>query len=98
MNIDNKLDLLKQIKQVEAPPYLLTRIRQQAQNIVNTQAPANWKWAFTVTAALVLTLNTFLYFKITSNKNKTENITHKVELEQVINTMTLSTNNELYHE
>ena len=29
MNIDHKLDALKKIKQVEAPPFLLTRIKQQ---------------------------------------------------------------------
>lgn len=98
MNIDNKLDLLKQIKEVDAPPYLLTRIRQQMQNTGAAQAPIKWKWAFAFAAIFILALNISIFLKTSDNNNQSENGTKKAGLENVIKSMNLTTTNELYHE
>lgn len=93
MNIDNKLDLLKQIKEVDAPPFLLTRIRQQLQNLDNAEAPVKWKWAFALTSVAILVLNISIFFKTadTTYKNTTG-------IETVINSMNLATTNNIYNE
>ena len=98
MNIDNKLDLLKQIKEVDAPPYLLTRIRQQIQSAGAAQAPVKWKWAFAFAAIFILALNISIFLNATDNYNRSENVSKKAGLENVISTMNLTTTNELYHE
>jgi hypothetical protein len=93
MNIDNKLDLLKQIKEVDAPPFLLTRIRQRINNSGNAEAPVKWKWAFALTSIVIMMLNGTIFLKstVTSEKKTTG-------VENVINGMNLSTKNDLYNE
>ena len=98
MNIDNKLDLLKQIKEVDAPPYLLTRIRQQIESSGAAQAPVKWKWAFAFAAVFILAFNISILLQTTANNKQSENITKKAGLENVISTMNLTTTNDLYHE
>ncbi len=95
MNIDNKLDLLNKLKQVDAPAFLLTRIRQQINNLGNVEAPVTWKWAFALSSLLILALNISIFFK--SNDNASA-ISKTGGIENVINSMNLSTTNDLYHE
>ncbi len=93
MNIDNKLDLLKQIREVDAPPFLLTRIRQQIQNLDNEAAPVKWKWAFAFTSVAILVLNISIFFK-TANTIETKT----TGIKTVINSMNLASSNNIYHE
>ncbi len=91
MNIDNKLDALKKIKQVEAPPFLLTRIKQQIQNLGNAPAPVKWKWAFAASTIIILALN-FSIFLTRSGSDKNAGI------ETVVSSLHLSNTNALYNE
>lgn len=95
MNIDNKLDLLKQIKEVDAPPFLLTRIRQQIENLSNVEAPVKWKWAFAASAILILALNISVFFK---SADTTASTAKNSGIENVVNSMNLTTTNDLYNE
>ena len=54
MNIDNQINKLSEIQQVEAPAFLLTRIKQQIANTQNQSAPAKWKLAFVLGAIVLL--------------------------------------------
>jgi hypothetical protein len=93
MNIDNKLDVLKGIKKVDAPPFLLTRVKQQIHNLSSAEAPVKWKWAFALTSIIIMMLNVTIFLKsnVTLPK-KTSGV------ENVINGMNLSTKNDLYNE
>jgi hypothetical protein len=93
MDIDNKLDVLKNIKKVDAPPFLLTRVKQQIDNLSNVEVPIKWKWAFAMTAVIIMMLNMTIFLKssVTSEKETTG-------VENVINDMNLSTKNDLYNE
>lgn len=91
MNIDNQLDELKKIKQVDAPPFLLTRIRQQIHNLNNQEAPVQWKWAFAFTAVLILVLNLSAFLK--------QNHTDATQpISSIVTTLNLSNSNALYNE
>ncbi len=98
MNMDNKLNLLKQIKAVDAPPFLLTRIRQQIQNQEVEEAPVKWKWAFALTSVLILVLNISILIRSTNNTSNTTKVEQKAGIENVVNSMNLSTTNDVYHE
>ncbi len=91
MNIDNQINKLSEIQQVEAPAFLLTRIKQQIANTQNQSAPAKWKLAFVLGAIVLLVLNVSVFF----NFNKTQNSN---TIESVISSMSLNNNNQLYHE
>jgi hypothetical protein len=93
MSIDKKLDLLKQIKEVEAPPFLLTRIRHRINHPGNAEAPVKWKWAFALTSVVILALN--ISILLTSAASATKKNTG---VENVVNAMNLSTQNDLYNE
>ena len=95
MNIDNKLDLLKQIKEVDAPPFLLTRIRQQIANLNNVEAPVKWKWAFAASAILILALNVSIFFK---SDETTASSGKNTGIENVVKSMNLTNSNNLYNE
>lgn len=91
MNIENKLDALKKIKQVEAPPFLLTRIKQQIQNPGNAPAPVKWKWALAGSAIIILALNLSILFKGNGSQKNSD-------IESVVSSMHLSNTNALYNE
>lgn len=93
MNIDNKLDLLKQIQEVDAPPYLLTRIRQQLQNLDNIEAPVKWKWTFAFSSVVILALNLSVFFKQVDVSRE-----DNTGIETVVNSMNLVTTNNIYNE
>jgi hypothetical protein len=95
MNLNNNhnIDILSQIKTVEAPPFLLTRIKQQIQNLNKNTVPLKWKWAFASAAILILTLNLTFFFKSTTFANYKEN-----KIEKVFNNMELSAKIDLYNE
>lgn len=91
MNIDNKLDKLKNIRQVDAPPFLFTRIKERIDSIGNVPASTKWKLAFVLAALLILALNTGIVFQ-SSAREKKSNITN------VVSTMQLSPSNDFYHD
>jgi hypothetical protein len=93
MNIDKKLDLLKQIKAVEAPPFLLTRIHQQINNLGDAEAPVKWKWAFALTSFVILAFNFSILRSSSSSATK-----KNAGVENIVKTMNLSTQNDLYNE
>lgn len=98
MNIDNKLDELKRIKQVDAPPFLLTRIRQQIQNLGEVEAPVKWKWAFAATSVLILALNISILIKSSRNDVGQDSAANKATIENVISSLNLSSAIDFYHE
>jgi len=95
MNIDDKLNLLKQIKEVDAPPFLLTRIRQQIDNLANVEAPVKWKWAFAASAIFIMALNVSILFK---SNDTTVSAGKNAGIENVVKSMNLTSTNNLYNE
>ena len=91
MTIDKKLEALKKIQEVDAPPFLFSRIMQQVQTMDKAPAPAQWKWAFAATAFIILALNMSILFRTGSEENKTG-------IEAVVKSMNLSDSNDLYYE
>lgn len=91
MNIENRLDKLKGVQQVEAPPFLFTRIQQQIANLADVPAPVKWRVAFVTAAIVLIVLNTGILLK-SSSQQKAQVV------EQVVNSLQLSSSNDFYHE
>jgi len=87
--IDNELAILQKMIAVEAPPFLLTRIKQRIVNAASEEVPRIWKLQFAVVGVLVLVLNVSLFLKA-HRQSDSEGIWN------VVNGMNLSTNNSLY--
>jgi hypothetical protein len=90
MDIDKKLDLLKKIQKVDAPPFMLTRIMERIDSPITQQAPATWRFAFVTAAIFVLALNVSIFFRSSDKQNE--------GIAEVISSMELSTTNDLYNE
>jgi hypothetical protein len=93
MDIDNKLDLLKKIRKMDAPPFLFTRIKQQVNNLSSIEASIKWKWAFALGLLFILTCNLSVIFK--------SNIfieSKHASVKNLINDMNLSSKFDLYNE
>ncbi len=91
MDIDKKLELLNNIRQVDAPPFMLARIKERINTISNPVTPIQWKWAFGLSSLIMIVLNTAVFL----SEKKVEN---KGSFETLVSTMDMSTTNELYHE
>jgi len=91
MNIDDRLDKLKNITPVEAPPFLYTRVQQAINSLNNTAAPLRWRWTFAITAIFIVIINLTVI-------SRSSHITKNSDVEQVVNVMQLSSSNDLYHE
>lgn len=92
MNIDKKLEALQQIRDVDAPPFLITRIREKIQALQPDFINIKWKWTFAVLSVIVLTINVALVLKMTSRQN------NSAKVEDMITTLHISSSNQLYHE
>ncbi len=91
MNIDNKLEKLKKISRVDVPPFLFTRIKQSIDSINDAPVSVKWKFAFVASAIVLLALNIGMLSNFSKNKNEQG-------LEQVVNSMQLSSSNDFYYE
>jgi hypothetical protein len=91
MDIEKRLEQLKKIQKVDAPPFLLTRIMERIDSSAIEKAPATWRFAFVAATAVVLSLNVSILFNSSGKQNEKG-------IEEVINSMNLSTTNDLYHE
>ncbi len=91
MNIDQKLDLLKKIQKVDAPPFILTRIRQRLDSVEQMPASIAWKLAFGSGLLLVAALNVSILLLRFSN-------TDKSQIQEIVSTMDLSNQNDFYNE
>ncbi len=91
MDIDKKLELLKKIQKVDAPPFLLTRVVERINSYTIEKAPASWRLAFVAAAIVVLGLNGSVLFRSLEKQNENS-------IEEVISSMKLSNSNNLYNE
>lgn len=91
MNIDQKLDLLKKIQKVDAPPFMLTRIRQRLDAPEPSLAPTTWKVAFGTGLLLVAALNVSLFIFRSATADTTE-------IQNIVSTMDMSNHNDFYNE
>lgn len=90
MNIDAQLNGLRKIKPVEAPPFLLTRIKSRIDSLHKAPAPLQWTWSFAAATLVVLAVNTGIL--LTELDAPVEN-----NVADVVSAMQLATNNDLYH-
>jgi len=93
MELNKKLDVLQQIKEVDAPPFLYTRIQQQIQNLQQLEAPVKWKWAFACSTLLILLINISILVRSSAPVVK-----QNTGVENIVNSLGLSNTNDLYHE
>jgi len=91
MNIDEQLTQLKQIKAVDAPLLLLSKIKNNIAELKADEAPVVWKWSFAACALIVTCFNLFLFLEINRS-----NETAKVDI--LVSSLRLSDNNQLYNE
>lgn len=88
MNADDKLNEFKKIRKVEVPPFLHTRIRAQIDALA--EAPAHWAWSFAAASALLLLLNVGVLLT-TADRQEQDGAS-------LVQTMQLTTQNDLYHD
>jgi hypothetical protein len=91
MDIDKKLELLKKIQKVDAPPFMLTRIMEHIDSFTIEKAPTAWRLAFVGAAVVVLSLNVSIFLKSSDKQNESG-------IEGVISSMELSNTNDLYND
>ncbi|MGB8191882.1 MAG: hypothetical protein WCF67_08190 [Chitinophagaceae bacterium] len=91
MNINQKIDALKKIKPVEAPPFLFTRIEAKINAGIENSATPQWRLAITACFVLLLMANMYVVFSSRQRNNP-------AEIATVVSAMNLSNSNSLYDE
>lgn len=87
-NMDNNLDILNNIKKVEASPFLLNRIQQKIEAEKQNTISTKWVYAMAASVLILLSLNVFAIV------HKTE----KNEAKAIAKNMHLLTNDNFYNE
>lgn len=88
MQTEDKLDALKKVQKVEAPPFLWTRIQARLRQSDVERLPRSWQWAGALAFGMLLLLN----WRVIANAG---NPTPEATLAAGI---PLQTNNQLYDE
>lgn len=57
MQTEDKLDALKKVQKVEAPPFLWTRIQARIRQSDMERLPRSWQWAGALAFGILLLLN-----------------------------------------
>lgn len=83
--------LLQQIQEVDAPPFLLTRIHRRLQQAAESTAPARWQYAFLCTGVVLVLLHAVVLRQAWGNDTPQQAGTYLEE-------MHLSPDNHIYHE
>lgn len=83
------VELLSQIQQVEAPPFLFTRIQQKIKEAEENRLSPKWAWTLGIAVLLFMTLN-IAVFSLNSRENK-----HNYE-QEMAQSFQLLPNNTLY--
>ncbi len=78
--IDSRLDLLDQIQKVEAPLFLLTRIKQKINSAESVFFSPKLTWAFIVILILVLMLNATIMIKKMNEDRNAKSIVEAMHL------------------
>ena len=90
MNKDPNLDLLNNVKRMEAPPFLLTRVMAKIHSEVQRPVPASWKWAGGLAFVVLLALNTGVA--------QWQSQTVVTPVQSLVDNMALQPSNQLYDE
>lgn len=83
------LDYLDKIKNVEAPPFLFTRIQAKIENLKNNRLGKKTAWALGLSFLILICLNIGLIIKTQENAKDSS---------QYALSINLKTNNNLYNE
>jgi hypothetical protein len=86
----NQIALLKKVRQVEAPPFMLTRIEAKLRAIEAERLPVSWQWAGALTFMLLVLFNV--------SAMRTERTASPDATSQLVESLQLHPSNQLYHE
>lgn len=78
-----KFDLLKKVRKVDAPPFLLTRIQARIRRNEAERLPASWQWAGSLAFGLLLLLNALAIKQPAANGTESsESLVQNFQLDQ----------------
>ena len=80
MHMEDFLKPLESIKQVEASPYLFTRIQQRIQNKLDNRVPMKLVYSIAASFVILLSINVFTMLQQNHSKNKEANIAQAFQL------------------
>jgi hypothetical protein len=90
MNPEEAFELLKGIKKVDAPPFLLTRIKQGIANEQLTTVSNGWVVKMALGMLVVVAMNVGIVL------SQSQNSTEQSQSEVILEHMQMTTTNELY--
>ncbi|EOR95867.1 hypothetical protein ADIARSV_0929 [Arcticibacter svalbardensis MN12-7] len=91
MDIEERLNSLKNIQEVDVPPFLFTRIQQGIKDKKKKSVPMPWRWAFAASGLLILALNLSVFYNQVITKERTN-------ISTLASAMQMTNSNDLYNE
>jgi hypothetical protein len=90
MKPEEAFELLKEIKKVDAPPFMLTRIKQGIANYQLTTVSNGWVVKMAMGMLIIVAMNIGIVLSQSSNSNEQN------QSEVILEHMKMNTSNELY--
>lgn len=92
MNIEDRLNALKKIEPVDAPPFLLAKIKHQIALKKEQTVSQPVKWAFALSMGMILALNVGLWLEMNPKTKQSNSISN------LASGLNLNTQIDFYHE
>jgi len=80
MHMEDFLKPLESIKQIEASPYLFTRIQQRIQNKLDNRVPMRTAYSMAASFVILLSINAFVLMQNNNTKMEETNIAESFQL------------------
>jgi len=80
MHMEDFLKPLESIKQIEASPYLFTRIQQRIQNKLDNRVPMRTAYSMAASFVILLSINAFVLTQNNKTKMEETNIAESFQL------------------
>ena len=89
----NELELLQQVKRVDTPPFLRTRIDARILQASEDSLSNGWVWSFAATVALLIVVNSMVFLSGTEDSSTSDTGAYTITQGMGINV-----SNQLYND
>ncbi|MGB0984435.1 MAG: hypothetical protein ACPG19_10365 [Saprospiraceae bacterium] len=92
MRSNYNLEELREIRPIEVPSFVFTRIEAQIEKEESIEMPRQWAWGLTLACSILLVVN--ISFFVNSNENSVA----QTESTSLLEAVGLESSNQLYYE
>ncbi|MBP9151959.1 MAG: hypothetical protein KBF73_06720 [Flavobacteriales bacterium] len=93
MELEKQIELLSEVRRVDAAPFLKTRIDARILQMAEDSISSGWVWSFAATVALLIVVNSMIFLGGTDDSTSSESGAYTIT-----QAMGMNVSNQLYND